>query len=115
MQFEPSETLNEPEQILNALIAYEGTGSLRNPIPAGTKLLSVRIDDRTCIVDLTGEFLDGCTTIAEEQSAVHSIIATLCALDGIDSTEILVEGIEPAYRSLNLSHVRQPSADWFAK
>ena len=115
MQFEPSETLSEPELILNALIAYEGTGGLRNPIPAGTKLLSVRIDDRTCIVDLTGEFLDGCTTIAEEQCAVRSIIATLCALDGIDSTEILVEGIEPAYRSLNLSHVRQPSADWFAK
>lgn len=115
MQFEPSDTLPLPEQVLNALIAYEGAGGIRNPIPAGTKLLSVRIDDGTCIVDLTGEFLDGCATAAEEQSAVRSIVATLCALDDINATEILVEGIEPAYRSQHLSRIRQPSPDWFAK
>lgn len=115
MQLEPSETLTLPEQVLTALIAYEGVGGIRNPIPAGTKLLSVRMENRTCIVDLTGEFLDGCSDAFEEQSAVRAVVATLCALDEVSSTEILVEGLEPAYRSAHLLRVRQPAVEWFAK
>ena len=104
-----------PEQVLTALIAYEGVGGIRNPIPAGTKLLSVRMENRTCIVDLTGEFLDGCSDAFDEQSAVRAVVATLCALDEVSSTEILVEGLEPAYRSAHLLRVRQPAVEWFAK
>lgn len=115
MQLEPSETLTLPEQVLTALIAYEGVGGIRNPIPAGTKLLSVRMENRTCIVDLTGEFLDGCSDAFDEQSAVRAVVATLCALDEVSSTEILVEGLEPAYRSAHLLRVRQPAVEWFAK
>lgn len=114
-QLAPSDSISLPEQVMNALIAYEGVGGIRNPIPSGTKLLSVRIDSRTCIVDLTGEFLDGCSSAAEEQSAVRSIVATLCALENISTAEILVEGLEPAYRSQHLTRIRQPSAEWFAK
>lgn len=113
MQLEPSDT--PPEQVLSALIAYEGAAGIRNPIPTGTRILSVRIDNATCTVDLTGEFIDGCASRAEEESAVRAVVATLCALDGIDTVEILVEGIEPTYRTQYLLRVRQPSGDWFAK
>lgn len=115
MQLALSDTLSSAEQVLGALISYESANGIRNPIPAGTKLLSVRIENRTCFVDLTGEFLDGCASAVEEQSAVRSVVATLCALDGIGSVEILVEGIEPAYRSPHLLRIRRPLPVWFAK
>ena len=115
MQFEPSETLSAPEQVMTALIDYEGANGIRNPVPTGTKLLSVRLEGSACIVDLTGEFLDGCAGTADEQAAVRAVVATLCSLEGIDSAEILVEGLEPSYRSTHLRRVRQPAADWFAE
>lgn len=115
MQFEPSETLSAPEQVMTALIDYEGANGIRNPVPTGTKLLSVRLEGSACIVDLTGEFLDGCADTADEQAAVRAVVATLCSLEGIDSAEILVEGLEPSYRSTHLRRVRQPAADWFAE
>lgn len=103
------------ELLLHALLDFSGENGVRSCIPVGTKLLSLRVEKRTCIVDLTGEFLDGCTDAAEELLAVRSVVATLCALQGIDSVELLVEGIEPSYRDAALLNVHSPQARWFAE
>ena len=84
-------------------------------IPAGTKLLSLRMENSTCVLDLTAEFLDGCAGESEEIIAVRSIVATMCALPGIRSVEILVEGREPIYRDSTLSDVHQPDQSWFTE
>ena len=68
------------ELTLEALLRYEGGNGLMRCIPAGTKLLSLRLENGTCTVDLTGEFLEGCTDAQEEAYAVRSVIATMCAL-----------------------------------
>lgn len=102
------------ELLINALFSFEGKNGLRSCIPMGTKLLSVRIEGGVCVVDLTGEFLDGCSNAAEEMLAVRSIVATMCALPEIDSVEILVEGIEPAFRDEALRTVHRSEPRWFA-
>ena len=103
------------ELIINALIECEGDNGAVNYIPEGTQLLSVRMEDTACIVDLSGEFLTKCESDREERLAVYSIVSTMCALDGIDSVEILVEGLEPNYRNAELKNVRQPKTDWYAE
>ena len=84
-------------------------------IPAGTKLLSLRLENGTCTVDLTGEFLEGCTDAQEEAYAVRSVIATMCALPEIDSVEILVEGLEPSYCDGSLALAHRIEAAWLAE
>ena len=46
---------------------------------------------------------------------MRSVIATLTALDEIDSVELLVEGIEPVFRNAALNQVRQSLPSWFAE
>lgn len=99
--------------LMDALIAYEGSNGLKNCIPTGTKLLSMRMEGSTCVLDFTGEFLAGCENISEEQLAVHSVIATVCQLPEVSYVEILVEGIEPSYRDPTLAQLRMPMDSWF--
>ena len=102
------------ELLLNALFAFEGTNGLQSCIPAGTKLLSLRIENGNCVVDLTREFLDGCANAEEETLAVRSIVATMCGLSEINTVEILVEGIEPTFRDEALRTIHRPAERWFA-
>ena len=103
------------KRIINALIECGGDNGAVNYIPKGTQLLNVRMEGRACIVDLSGEFLSKCKSEKDERLAVYSIVATMCALDEIDSVEILVEGLEPNYRNADLKNVRQPKTDWYAE
>lgn len=105
---------NRAEELLNALIAYQGENGVRSCIPDGTKLLSVRMENGVCTVDLTGEFLDGCADAQEETLAVRSVVATLTSLPEIASVELLIEGITPVYRE-NAVQPRTPSQTWFAQ
>lgn len=102
------------EQVVQALISFDGKNGLKNCVPQGTKLLSVRIENSTCVLDFTGEFLAGCHNEAEEILAVHSVIASVCSIDGISSVEILVEGIEPNFRIDTLRHLRRVQKEWIA-
>lgn len=110
-----SDELTAANAAITALIDYESRNGMRSCIPTGTKLLSLRMENRTCILDLTAEFLDGCTNEAEERLAVRSVIATMTALPGIQSVEILVEGLEPVYRDTALSATRQADRSWFTE
>lgn len=102
------------QELLEALIAYQGENGVRGCIPEGTKLLSLHTENGVCTVDLTGEFLDGCANAQEETLAVRSVVATLTSLPEINSVELLIEGITPTYRSGSAAP-RSPSQTWFAR
>ncbi len=101
--------------VLRALLDFEGADGALRCIPKGTQVLSVRMEGTACVVDLTAEFLSGCKSEKEERLAMRSIIATLCALDEIESVEILVEGLEPPYRNAALKSIRRSGESWFAE
>ena len=103
------------ELALEALLRYEGGNGLVRCIPAGTKLLSLRLENGACTVDLTGEFLGGCKDAQEEAYAVRSVIATMCALPEVQSVEILVEGLEPSYRDSSLALAHRVEEAWLAE
>ncbi len=115
LPLKPQEDIDLAEQTINALIDFEAVDGAQSCIPEGTNLLDLRMEGSACFVDLTGDFLSACSSAQEELLAVRSIVATLYALDGISSVEILVEGLEPTYRATWLKNVRQPENDWFAE
>lgn len=115
LALEVSDDLPLANTVLNALLDYEGRNGLQRCIPAGTKLLSARMENNTLVLDLTAEFLAGCTNEAEEALAVRSVVASMCALPKIQSVDIMVEGLEPAYRDNALSFVHQADQSWFTE
>lgn len=115
VMLEPAEGQSVAEAAANALLSYESRNGMEGCIPVGTKLLQLRMENGTCILELTGEFLTGCPTAKEETSAVRSVIATMCALPGISSVEILVEGLAPRYRSSELSNLHQTNPAWLTE
>lgn len=102
------------ELLINALFAFEEKNGLQSCIPDGTKLLSLRIENGNCVVDLTREFLDGCAGAEEETLAVRSIVATMCGLAEVNTVEILVEGIEPTFRDESLRTIHRTAERWIA-
>ncbi len=106
------EGLSQEEQLLRQLLSCEGGYGLRNPVPEGTSVLSVRTAEGLCVVDLTAAFLGENRTKEEEEAAVKSIVATLCALPHIRSVEILVEGLTPEYLDLELQQIHAVDPAW---
>lgn len=103
------------EQVLRALLEYEGDHFACHSIPKGTSVLSVRMAENTCVVDLTAEFTELTQNPKSQRLAVYSIVATLSALPHVDAVEILVEGNRPQYLTYKLREIRTAEADWFAE
>lgn len=85
-------TLTDPRSpargALEALI-----DTTNSPIPAGTRLRGVKIDDRTATVDFSGEYQKNFHGgDMQEAEAVNSVLMTLGQFPSIDRVQILVEG-----------------------
>ncbi len=109
------ESLSQEEQLIQALLSFEGRHGIETSIPTGTKLYTVQTIDGTCIVDLTEEFLVNSPDEHSEEMAVYSIVATLGKLPGIQSVEILVEGIPPAFQNETLPDIHTVDDAWFSQ
>jgi spore germination protein GerM len=102
------------EALVQSLFSYEMTvGS--SFIPRGSKLLSLRMNEGDCVVDLTAEFIDGCADERQEKLALRCLIATLCAHAEVETVELLIEGIAPDFRDEDLQKIHAPSPNWFAQ
>ena len=79
----------------NRIIDAEAPGC-ESPLPAGTRLLSVTIEDGTAIVDLSGGYaaLSG----VELTIADACITLTLCQLPTVERVDILCQGAPLPYR-----------------
>lgn len=105
--------LSVEEQLVRALLNYEGDHLVRHSIPKGTTLLSVRVAQNTCVVDLTAEFTDRAEDLRAQRLAVRSIVATLSSLPHVQAVEILVEGNRPQYYVNKLRDIRTVEESWF--
>jgi spore germination protein GerM len=81
------------EFVVKELIGFEDFQAYVNPIPKGTKLLSIEKENQKVIVDLSKEFVSGQKgTSNDTLLSIGSIVNSLTVLDGIEEVEILVEG-----------------------
>ena len=75
--------------VLNYLSESPNQEGAKSPIPEGTKVLSVVINDNTCYVTLDSGFLN----LPEWESrevAIYSIVNTLCELNTISKVQLIV-------------------------
>lgn len=77
------------EELLNGSAQRENS-----PIPAGTRLLGISLEDGVCTVNFSSEFFaNRPDTLAKERITVYSIVNSLTSITGVDSVSILVEGV----------------------
>lgn len=80
--------------VLEALIGFEEAAGYTNPIPKGTKLISIENIGGECHIDLSREFIG---SPEQGRLSVNAVAATMCSLDTVDAVYITVEGKETDY------------------
>lgn len=94
-----------PRLALGALFSVE------DAFPEGTSCEELSVQGSFCTVVLSGEFR-GCDTDAQTaQLSVRAVVATLCALDEIDSVQLSVSGGEMT--NVALDAPLMPEESWF--
>ena len=106
----PTASTAMPELVVRALLSDPGTNGIRSCIPAGTKLLSLKLEGSLCVVDLSGEYLDQPDQL---RSSGRVLAASLCALEEVDGVRILVNGSVPEGFEADLFGILRPQDDWF--
>ena len=92
-------------QLIEKLKTPPANSGLLSPLPRGTRLLDVSIDDGLCILDLSAEFeTDGWSQTEAQRLTLLSLVNTLTQIEGINSVEFWVEGhLLVQYRSLTIN------------
>jgi len=78
---------NLETEVVNALLSAETINSYRNPFPEGTMLLSAETRDGLCTVVFNAAFAMT-DSEEQEQAAIRSVVATLCALENVEQVTI---------------------------
>ena len=101
-----------PRNTLQALLDGPENEQLHTPVPARTQILDIRTAGTLCTVVLSEEF-SACDTDRETaELAVHSVAATLCALNEIEQVQLqLPDGEDLTYCSI--AEPLRPDGAWY--
>ncbi|MGE5472778.1 MAG: GerMN domain-containing protein [Ignavibacteriales bacterium] len=84
---------DSPKTIINELIKGPATSNLFSAIPAGTKLLSVKKEGDTVIVDFSKEFRDNHNGgSAGEALTIFAVVNSLTEIKDIEKVQFMIEG-----------------------
>lgn len=82
-----------PKHLITQLMEGPQTNGLISPLPEGTRLLDINVENGICAVDFSAEFISNQPKDASaEFVAVMSVVNTLTVLDNIDQVQFYVEG-----------------------
>lgn len=102
--------ITHAELVVEALLSYPSLNGFSSTIPAETTLNSLDIRNGVCHVDLSASFLSNGDHLSQ---SIHSIIASVCALEDVDAVRITVDGAVPDGDLRDLFSVTTPQSDWF--
>lgn len=103
-------SVSQAELVVAQLISYQNENGFYSTIPDNTQLHSVTVEDGLCTIDLSAEFL---TETDQLRLSVRSIIASVCALEGIDSARITIDGQTPEGDYRDLFQPLTPNSNWY--
>lgn len=110
MRLSRTPSVSQAEQLMGQLLSDPGTNGITTHIPAGTTLHSLRIEDGTCIVDLSAEYLSDPASLP---LSTRVIAASLCELEAVSQVKILVDGAVPEDFESEMFGPLRPTSDWF--
>lgn len=80
------------EFVLTELLNYKSNDQLINPIPEGTKILSIEREDNNVVVNFSKEFIERKMSTGDATLTIGSIVNSLIAIPGNETVQIKVEG-----------------------
>lgn len=79
--------------VLEALMKGPESEGLTGALPEGTQVLSSRVDEGICYVNLSEEFLENMPEhLQQQKNVVYSLVKSLCSLSDIQAVQIAVGG-----------------------
>lgn len=79
--------------LLDALLAGPETDLLISPLPSDAEIISARVDEGVCCLDLSDSFLHTIPEgIREQEAVIYSMVRSLCSLRDIQAVQISFEG-----------------------
>jgi hypothetical protein len=80
--------------IVKRLISGEDAGFLKSPMPAGTEVKSVFVNDNVAIVNLSRQFIENMgSSVEHETLAVYSVVNSLLNnIETVTAVKFLIEG-----------------------
>lgn len=96
--------------VLNELFSYESKNGYVNVIPEGTSVVELKVASQNCQLTLSSSFADLDNEPEKMLQAVRSVVASLCALDTVETVRLKIADRE--LESVDLSRVLTPTADW---
>jgi germination protein M len=106
----PGTSTTIPELVVKSLLSDPGTNGIRSCISPGTRLLSAKVEDGICTVDLSGEYLNQPENLDWSNRV---LVASLCAIEGVAGVKILVNGSVPAEFEGTWNGILTPIDTWF--
>lgn len=92
-----SDNTNLEKEVIFLLSENPAPAEVESPFPKGTRVNSVSVDEGTCIVDVSEEFITNTPHNPEQEKAIlFSIVNTLTELPKIDRVKFLING-EPGF------------------
>lgn len=102
--------ITQAEQVVSQILSYHNENGFYSTVPDGTVLNSLEITEGLCTIDLSSDFVENTEHLL---LSVHSIIASVCALEGIDQALITVDGSRPEGEFGDLFLPTTPSSNWY--
>lgn len=81
------------EQLINGPYSIEGVDkkTVRPTLPEGTQLNKITVNENTCYIDLSDDFLEKRVEISAE-ATIYSVVNTLVELSGINKVQFSING-----------------------
>ncbi len=98
------------ESVLNALLSFQTGNGYENPFPAGTLVIKQETKDGLCTVTFNGAFAREPVNTHRRQTAVRSLVTTLCSLGQIDSVRILTNDEDA--EAAGFGDILLPQSEW---
>lgn len=102
--------ISQAELVVDALLNYQNENGFYTTIPADTVLNGLTIDNGLCTIDLSEHFIASTDHLL---LSVHSLVASVCTLNGVDFAQITINGATPETEYADLFQPLKPSSEWF--
>jgi len=90
---EVTEGTSIEKAVVEEIIKGPAAGGLYPTVSAKTKVIDASTKENICFVNLSASFItDNAGSSTQEYLAVYSIVNSLCALDGVEKVQFLIEG-----------------------
>ena len=84
--------------VLEALLQGPESEALAAALPEGTEILSSRVDEGICYINLSKEFLENMPEhLQQQKNVVYSLVKSLCSLSDVQAVQIAVDGESMEY------------------